>query len=145
MFTYLVGTNNVRTGRSEDIVQKYKALINKLRESRRRSVICGLIPRYDVDTLTLSRMLGINSRLQDLCRKEGVMYVDVWDHFNKDRTLYGKDGLHLSCVGKARLGRVLDENIRVEMERNMLNEQSSQRVEADTSQVTATSTRTLNA
>ena len=45
------------------------------------------------------------------------MFVDVWDHFSKDRSLYGKDGLHLSSVGKARLGRVLDEGIRKELEK----------------------------
>lgn len=132
VFTYFVGTNNVKNGRSEDIVKKYKALISKLQVSRRRSVICGLIPRYDVDSLTLSRMMGINTRVHDMCRKEGVMFADVWDHFNRDRSLYGKDGLHLSSVGKARLGRVLDESVREEIKRNMV---KVQRVEADTTQM----------
>ena len=134
VFAYFVGTNNVKAGRSEDTVRKYKALIKKLQESRRQSVICGLIPRYDVDSLTLSRMIGINTRVQDLCKKEGVMYIDVWDHFNRDRSLYGKDGLHLSSVGKARLGRVLDEGIRNEIQRNKTTVQGSQRVVADGSQ-----------
>jgi hypothetical protein len=67
--------------------------------------------------------------------KEGVMFVDVWDHFNADRSLYGKDGLHLSSVGKARLGRVLDEGIRKEIERNSIEVQGSQRSETDISQV----------
>ena len=49
--------------------------------------------------------------------------------------MYGKDGLHLSSVGKARLGRVLDEGIRKEMERNMTKMQGNQRVANDTSQV----------
>ena len=135
VFAYFVGTNNVRNGRSEEILKKYKTLINKLQESRRRSVICGLIPRYDVDSVTISRMMGINTRVQDLCKKEGVMFVDVWDHFNKDRSLYGKDGLHLSSVGKARLGRVLDEGIRKEIERNMIKAKDSQREATNTSQV----------
>ena len=110
VFAYFVGTNNVKTGRSEDIVKKYKALISKLQESRRRSVICGMIPRYDVDSLTLSRMIGLNTRVEDLCKKNGVMFVDVWDHFNRDRSLYGKDELHLNSVGKARLGWVKEKN-----------------------------------
>ena len=117
VFVYLVGTNNVVSGRSEEIMKKYSALVSKLRDSRRRSVVCGLIPRYDVNSLMLSRMLGINARVEDLCKREGVMFVDVWDHFSKDRSLYGKDGLHLSSVGKARLGRVLDEGIRKELEK----------------------------
>ena len=32
------------------------------------------------------------------------MYVDVWDHFSNDRSLFSEDGLHLNRVGKARLG-----------------------------------------
>ena len=135
VFAYFVGTNNAKTGRSEDIVKKYKALISKLQQSRRQSVVCGMIPRYDVDALTISRMIGINTRVQDLCKKEGVMFVDVWDHFNRDRSLYGKDGLHLSGVGKARLGRVLDESIRKEIERNMVAVPGSRNVATDASQV----------
>ncbi len=82
VFAYFVGTNNVRFDKSEEIVKKYKALISKLQEGRRRSVTCGLIPRYDVDSLTLSRMIGTNMCVQDMCRKKGVMFVDVWDQFN---------------------------------------------------------------
>ena len=133
VFAYFVGTNNIKTGRSEDVVKKYKALITKLQECRRQSVICGLIPRYDVDSLTLSRMMGINTRVHDMCRKEGVMFVDVWDHFNRDRSLYGRDGLHLSSVGKARLGRVLDDSIRKEIESNMTKAQGNQNVAKDSS------------
>ncbi len=73
-----------------------------------------------MDSLTLSRMIGINALVQNLCKEEGVMYVDVWDHFSRDRTLYVKDGLHLSSVGKARLGRVLDESARKEIEKKHL-------------------------
>lgn len=41
-----------------------------------------------------------------------MKFVDVQDHFNSDRSLYGKDNLYLNRVGKARLGRVLDEGVR---------------------------------
>lgn len=39
------------------------------------------------------------------------MFVDLWDHFSYSRSIYGKDGLHLNRVGKARLGRVLVEHV----------------------------------
>ena len=81
-------------------------------------MVWGLIPRYDVGPLVLSRMLGINTRLEKLCSKEDVMYVDVWDHFSNDWSLFSEDGLHLNRVGKARLGRVLDEGVKYELIRN---------------------------
>ena len=65
---------------------------------------------YDVGPLILNRLLGINTRVEKLYRREDVMYVDVWDNFNKDRSLFIGDSLHLNRVGKARLGRVLDED-----------------------------------
>lgn len=113
-FVVQIGTNNVCSGRSEEILDKYKTLIGKFRESRRKLIISGLLPRYDASSLTLSRMLGINSRLEALCRQEeNVFSIDLWDHFNCDRSLYARDGLHLNGIGKARLGRVLDENVRL--------------------------------
>lgn len=115
MFVYVVGTNNVAKGRSEEIVDKCRKFVGKLKESRTRSVVCGLIPRHDVNSLILIRMLGINESVRDLYSSKGVMFVDVWDHFIHDRSLFANDGLHLNCVGKARLGRVLDEEISKEL------------------------------
>ena len=91
-------------GRSEEIVGRYRELIGRLRDSRRRSVDCGLIRRHDANSLILGRMLGINARVKDLCRGDGVMFVDVWDQFSQHRSLFARDGLHLSYIGEARLG-----------------------------------------
>ena len=118
VYVTVVGTNNIASGRSEEILRKYRDLIRKFKDSRRKLVICGLLPRFDVGPVILSRMIGVNVRLEGLCRKEGVMFVDVWDHFSQDRSLYGRGGLHLNRVGKARLGRVLDENVRHVLDRN---------------------------
>ena len=117
MFVYQIGTNNVVKDSSEEMYEKYKAMIRKIKDSRRRSVVCGLILRCDVGPLVLGRILGINTRLEKLCSKD-VMYVDVWDHFSNDRSLFSGDGLHLNRVGKARLGRVLDEGVKYELIRN---------------------------
>ncbi len=56
----------------------------------------GLLPRHDVNSFILSRILWINERVRDLCSSEVVMFVDVWDHFIHDRSLFANDGLHLN-------------------------------------------------
>lgn len=43
-------------------------------------------------------MLEINARLEDICKKKGMMVVYLRDHFFYDRSLYVKDGLHLNRV-----------------------------------------------
>lgn len=40
-------------GRSEEILGKYRMLIRKLKESRRKVVVVGLIPGYDGGSVTL--------------------------------------------------------------------------------------------
>ena len=45
VFVYQVGTNNVVRGRSEEVYEKYKAMIRKIKDSRRQSIVCGLIPQ----------------------------------------------------------------------------------------------------
>ena len=42
--------------------------------------------------------------------------------FINDRSLFSGDGLHLNGVGKARLGRVLDEGVKYESIRNKEND-----------------------
>ena len=54
------------------------------------------------------KMSVINRDFLALCRQEDMHYFDLWHHFCLDRTLYSRDGLHLNCVGKARLGRVIE-------------------------------------
>lgn len=87
-----------------------------LSDCRTRPVVYGMIPRYYVNSPILNRMLEINTRVHNLCRKEEAMFVDILDHFYQDRSPVGNDGLHLNRVGKAGLGRVLGEGVSKELE-----------------------------
>ena len=40
------------------------------------------------------------------------MFVYVWDHSNKDRSPYNRDGFHFNRYGKARLNRLSDEGVK---------------------------------
>lgn len=59
------------------MIDKVRQFIGKLMDSRRRSVVCGLLSRHDVGSLILSRILGMNDCVKDLCRREEIMFVDV--------------------------------------------------------------------
>lgn len=123
VFVYQVGTNNVVKGRSEEVLRKQRIFVGKLRDSRRQSVVCNLLPRCDVSSLILRRMLGINDRVKGLCSCEEDLFVDVWDHFICDRRLFANDGLHLICVGKARLGQVLAGEVMAALKRGPVHRQ----------------------
>lgn len=78
VLSYFVGTNNVRSEGGQ------RMLLESTRPSSTslgRSVICRLILRDDVDSLTLRRMTGLNSSVHDLCRKTRVMLINVSDQF----------------------------------------------------------------
>ncbi|KAG0729702.1 hypothetical protein GWK47_029815 [Chionoecetes opilio] len=59
-----VGGNDVGKARSEELVTKYKALLEKVKESGRTGVICGVIPRKYVGQEWLSRALSLNSKIE---------------------------------------------------------------------------------
>lgn len=72
------------------------------------------LPSFGIVAGSLDMTLSVECwelTLKDLCRREGAIYVDAWDHFD------GKDGLRMNSVGKAILGRVLDEGVIKELEK----------------------------
>ena len=108
-----VGTNDVGRHRSEEVIGRYRELIDRFKAGKGRLVVSGMLPRFDVGKTVLSRMIGINDRVQEMCRQEErVSFVDFWEDFSRDRSLFGRDGLHLSQVGAARFGRLLDGEIK---------------------------------
>ena len=114
VYVTVVGTNNLRRDHTDDIVRKYRSMIRSFSERRRKVAVCGILPRYDnaADIQLYRKMSIINRKLVQLCVDEGSHYLDVWEHFCSDRSLFSRDGLHLNSVGKARLGRVLDQKVR---------------------------------
>lgn len=58
-------------GWTEKILDKYRAPIRRLKDSRRKVVVAGLLPGYDGGSVVLSRTLVICSRVKGICRTEG--------------------------------------------------------------------------
>jgi lysophospholipase L1-like esterase len=111
--TYVVhvGTNDVQHTQSEELMAKYKRLIKSYKEKSNRVVISGIIPRMEADRRFYNMATSVNRRLANLCSEEGVGFVNTWDNFYYDRSLFAKDGVHLNQVGAARFGRLLNDAV----------------------------------
>lgn len=110
-----VGGNDVGARRSQEIVKRFKEdMLPKIRESGKRCVVSGILPRVYVGGEWLSRAIGVNEQLKDLCKKAGVSFVDEWSTFYGRRELYALDGVHLSRRGVEVLSKCLERGVGIE-------------------------------
>ena len=109
-----VGGNDVRAGGSEELVARFREMLGKIRESGRRCVVSGILPRVYVSREWLSRTIGVNDRVKGMCKDVGVSFVDVWDRFYGRRDLYARDGVHLSRKGVDVLSGCLEGGVGME-------------------------------
>ena len=112
LFVIHAGTNDVRKTRSEELLNKYRKLIQKYKTKSRNIMLSGVLPRLSADDLFYNKAFSLNSRLRNLCKNHGVEFVDMWNDFYNKAGLFQSDGLHLSAVGAARFGRLLNEAVR---------------------------------
>ena len=103
-----VGTNDIQRFRSEELLDKYRQMIKAYKEKSSKVILSGIIPRRHAGQRFFSCATSINRRLANLCSEENIGFVNTWDHFYYDASLFSFDGLHLSQVGAARFGRLLD-------------------------------------
>ena len=102
-----VGTKNNLSRDSQELLRsKIKELICKVKSTRTKGVICGILPRFD-RKVSWGKILSFNKWLEVECAVEGLVFVDTWATFVNRRDLFSKDGLHLSGVGANELGRLV--------------------------------------
>ena len=112
LFVLHTGTNDVRATRSEALLEKYRKLIQQYKSKSSRIMISGVLPRISADNVFYSKAFSLNNRLETLCKENGVEFVNMWNDFYSKTGLFTGDGLHLSPVGAARFGRLLNEAVR---------------------------------
>ena len=103
-----VGTNDVGNRRTEELVTKYRQLLDKVREKGGIPVIHGILPRWGASWEWSSRALGVNSRLEKFSKECGIPFIDNWSLFYGRRSYYAHDGIHLSREGVAAVAGSLD-------------------------------------
>lgn len=107
-----VGTNDIQKFRSEELLDKYRQMIKVYKEKSSKVILSGIIPRRQAGQRFYSFASSINRRLANLCSEENIGFVNTWDNFYYDASLFSIDGLHLNQVGAARFGRLLDGAVR---------------------------------
>lgn len=93
-----VGTNDIGYKRSEELLAGYRRLIEKMKDSGRRCIISGILPRLGAGQEWKSRALCVNDRVRKLCSLEDIRFLDLWTEF-QNRDLFADDGVHLSRKG----------------------------------------------
>ena len=109
----LIGTNDIDHGDSLDsIVDRIEQILLEIREIRPyaelylESIYPVMEGERAVNSRTNEKIITINKRLEDFCKKEEITYINMFDllvdsssekvQINPD---YTKDGLHLSDEG----------------------------------------------
>ncbi len=112
LFVVHTGTNDVRKTRSEDLLEKYRKLIQQYKTKSSKIMISGVLPRIAAENGFYSKAFSLNNRLETICKEHGMEFVNMWNDFNNKTGLFKEDDLHLSPVGAARFGRLLSEAVR---------------------------------
>ena len=101
-----VGTNNLSRDSQVLLRSKFKELLCKLKSTRTKGVICGILPRFDRKGYW-GKIQSLNKWLRNECTLGGHLFVDTWATFVNRGDLFCKDGLHLSGAGANELGRMV--------------------------------------
>ena len=107
-----VGVNDFGKVGCGELLNKYRKLLREVKESGRKCIVSGVLPRQKVGGMWLSHALGLNDRLSKLCGESGVGFVDEWDRFYGRQELYAMDGVHFSRKGVQELSECLERAVR---------------------------------
>ena len=106
------GTNDVSRVGSEKLFALFKTAINKVRNKGKKCIISSIIPRRYESRYWLSRAIGQNNRIKQLCKEmDDCFFVDTWFDFWQKDELFSRDGVHLSSKGERFLSNRLDEAV----------------------------------
>jgi len=115
-----VGTNNVEREGTVRTVGRYREMVRKIKKTGVGQIILsGILPVIEErgETLRNCRRMAINAQVEELCKEEGVGFLDLWGYFVGQVDMYKGDRLHLNRRGIA----VFSENLHASVESGMGN------------------------
>ena len=119
-----VGSNDVCGSREKnpDLIKKYKSLLEMFKNSGRNVTCSAVLPRKEDTSYNHNRIYNFNIQLRSLCKTMQIDYFSAWDDFLKSGCHYSHDNLHLSAVGSAKFGRLLNSHIKNFFQLQMISE-----------------------
>ena len=114
-----VGGNNIRTSEdgkftsTEEIIESYKHVIESAKLKGRKIVMTGIIPRRLENNEWLSRAIAINDRIKSMCNNRHINFIDLWEEFYDDESLFDKKGVHLSNKGCNKLADIIINSLNI--------------------------------
>ena len=88
-----------------------------MKNRRLGSVFIGILPRaivYEEEPFRNEDARYINNWLKNECNLRDIKFLDQWDQFYGDWSMYSNDGFHLSKKGK----NILAQNVANLLEKN---------------------------
>ena len=112
-----VGSNDVfpiggKSVESETVYANYKELLRTMKEKSNHCFLLGILPRRSSTNLQKSRAISLNTRLEELCKMNDVQFIDTWNLFYGNSSLYKYDGTHLNSYGTKVLADVIGNSIK---------------------------------
>ena len=104
----LIGTNDLAYGKSVDqVIENYNTILDRIADGTPSTEVFVQSVLPTEDAIHVSRLnsdiMEINSRLQEICKGRGLIYIDLFSAFateeNKLNLDYSIDGLHLNGRG----------------------------------------------
>lgn len=119
LFVLQVGTNDLLTNKHRnsphELIEKYRALLKSINEKSKSKnmIILGLLPVLFESLDDIWDRKYMNDLLAKLAHDENLQFLSFWNEFaqsSEHRTLFNRDGLHLSLDGEARLNTLLEQH-----------------------------------
>ncbi len=101
---------------SDDIMSKYKQLLKELRTKSKHVLIVGIAPRFYASTTMLSKIININTKLEELSKEHNVDFIDPWSTLCGNRSMYRRDGVHFSRQGSQAVANLINKAIYIHHE-----------------------------
>ena len=111
-----VGGNNLflkngKCGSSEGLIGDFDGLIRTAKSKTSRLIVVGLVPRKYRTREDYSRAIGVNRRLESLCKTYSIWFIDPWVTFFRKDNLFQRDGTHFSSHGARVFARLLNKRL----------------------------------